>query len=88
MRKNPDTITKELKATIAYHLTVLGLCQLSYSHIAPIGWKHIRVPKRAPMSETKGPNTGMALAMTYETNVIPAVQLNQTAQCRKVGSVR
>lgn len=29
IKKKPETITKILKVTIAYHLVVLGLCQLS-----------------------------------------------------------
>lgn len=80
IKKNPETMTKLLKATMAYHLLVLGLCQLSYSHMAPIGWKHMRVPKSAPMSETSGPKTGIALAIMYEMIVTPAVQLIHTAQ--------
>jgi hypothetical protein len=30
----------------------------------PIGWKDMRVPSSAPISETRPPKTGMALAMT------------------------
>jgi hypothetical protein len=29
----------------------------------PMGWKHMNVPSKAPISETRLSNTGMALAM-------------------------
>lgn len=41
----------------------LPLAQLSYSHMQPIGWKHMRVPSKAPMRETNESNTGTELAM-------------------------
>lgn len=71
-----------------YHFVVLLFCQLSYNHMHPIGWKHISVPRSAPISETRPPNTGIALAMTYAVKVTPPVQPNHVAQWRKVGSVR
>ena len=80
MRKKPETMTKQLQATIRYHFVVLGLCQLSYSHIPPIGWKHMSVPRRAPIRETKPPKTGMALAITYALMVTPPVHESQKSQ--------
>jgi hypothetical protein len=59
-------ITNTLQQAIAVHLgdlSVLPLLQLSYSHIQPIGWKHMNVPSRAPISETRLSKTGIALAM-------------------------
>jgi hypothetical protein len=47
------------------------LCQLSYSHMQPMGWKHMRVPKRAPTSETRPPKTGTADAMMYAVRITP-----------------
>ena len=41
----------------------LPLVQLSYSHMQPMGWKDIRVPRRAPMRETRALKTGMPLAI-------------------------
>lgn len=66
MRKNPARMTKIDQHTIRFHLIVrwaLPLAQLSYSHMPPMGWKHIGVPRRAPTSETRSPKTGMALAI-------------------------
>ena len=65
MRKLPMTMTNTLQATISCHLMPFsGRLQLSYSHMKPIGWKDMRVPKRAPIRDTSPPKTGIALAMT------------------------
>lgn len=56
--------------------------------MAPIGWKHIRVPRRAPTSDTRPPNTGMELAITYAIMVLVIVQPSQTSQWVRVLSVR
>ena len=47
----------------------------------PMGWKHMSVPSRAPISETSESKTGMALAMMYAIMVTPKVQLSQVPQC-------
>ena len=61
----PDTMTKTDHATIPFHLqSRLDRCQLSYSHMQPMGWKLMSVPKSAPTSETRPPKTGIADAMT------------------------
>jgi hypothetical protein len=65
---------------IQYRELRLPLAQLSYSHMQPIGWKHIRVPSNAPMRETKESNTGTELAMIYATTAMPEVQLSQVTQ--------
>lgn len=66
MRKFPDMMTNQLHKTIMSHLAsrlrFSGL-QLSWSHMKPIGWNDISVPKSAPMNETRPPKMGMALAM-------------------------
>ena len=49
--------------------------------MAPIGWKHISVPTKAPMRETNESKAGMELAMIYPIAVTPKVQDNQTIQC-------
>lgn len=64
--KVPITTTKTLQQTIAIHLgdrLIFPLPQLSYSHMQPMGWKHMNVPSKAPISETRLSKTGMALAM-------------------------
>lgn len=65
--KLPMTITKTLQETMNIHLgdrSTFPLPQLSYSHMQPMGWKHMNVPSKAPISETRLSKTGMALAMT------------------------
>ena len=47
----------------------------------PMGWKHMSVPSREPISETSESKTGMALAMMYAITVTPKVQLSQVIQC-------
>lgn len=47
----------------------------------PIGWKHIIVPRREPISETRESKTGIALAMMYAITTAPRVQLSQVIQC-------
>lgn len=67
VRKVPITITNMDQQTIKVHLhdrSCLPLVQWSYSHMHPIGWKEMRVPSKAPTSETSPSKTGMALAMT------------------------
>ncbi len=74
--------TKTLQQTISiqeFELR-LPLAQLSYNHKQPIGWKHIRVPSKVPMSETKELNTGTELAMMYAITAMPEVQLSQVTQ--------
>jgi hypothetical protein len=44
-------------------LSTFPLLQLSYSHMQAIGWKDMRVPRRAPTRETRPSNTGIALAI-------------------------
>ena len=85
IKKVPLTITNTLHATMAFHFqSRLVLFQLSYSHIHPMGWKHIRVPRSAPISETRPPKTGMADAMIYAMSETVAVRPNQTIQCLAV----
>ncbi len=67
-----------------YHRISRVLPQLSYSHIQPMGWKDIRVPSSAPISETRLLNTGIALAMIYAVITTPNVQRSQVVQCRRV----
>lgn len=62
--------------------------QLSYSHMQPIGWNDIAVPRRAPIRETKSLNIGMPLAIRYEELVIVKVQPSQVAQCLKELAVK
>lgn len=66
IRNVPKTMTNPLQATMSIHLVdlvVLPAVQLSYSHMQPMGWKDMRVPRRAPISDTSPPKTGIALAM-------------------------
>lgn len=66
IKKVPDRITKPLQKTMKIHLgdlLILPLLQLSYNHMQPIGWKDMRVPRRAPTRDTRSLNTGIALAM-------------------------
>ena len=91
IKKVPDRITKTLQQTIRIHLgdlLTLPLLQLSYSHMQPIGWKDIRVPRRAPTRDTKSLNTGIALAIIYAMIAIPDVQLSQVTQWIIVFAVR
>jgi hypothetical protein len=53
-----------------------------------MGWNDMKVPSRAPMSETRLSNTGMALAITYATRATPDVQLSQVLQWIMVLAVR
>jgi hypothetical protein len=64
IRKVPETMMKTLHVTIKYHRMFRSSFQWSYSHIQPIGWRERKVPKRAPMRETKPPKTGIPLATT------------------------
>lgn len=67
IRKVPDATTNTLKPTMNIHLierSALPSAQLSYSHMQPIGWNDMRVPRRAPTSETSPSKTGMPLAIT------------------------
>jgi hypothetical protein len=85
------TITKVLQPTINFHFNPFPFFRfrkLSCSHMKPIGWKDMRVPSRAPMSDTSPPKTGMALAMTYDIRIQPPVQLSQTTQWVKELFVR
>lgn len=67
-------MTKMDHATMPFHLqSRFDRCQLSYSHMQPMGWKLMRVPRSAPTSETSPPKTGMAEAMTYAVRETPAV---------------
>lgn len=82
--KVPDTMTNTLQPTIKHHLNVLSflpLVQLSNSQKQPYGWKHMSVPRRAPMRDTRPPKTGIALAMMYAIMVTLPVHANQVAQC-------
>lgn len=90
MRRNvPDTMTKIDHATMPFHFqSRLVRCQLSYSHMQPIGWKLIRVPRSAPTSETRPPKTGIADAIMYAARETAAVKLNQVIQCLAVGWLR
>lgn len=66
MRKDPSKTSITFQTTRRPHLTVgcsLPLLQLSYSHIHPIGWNDMRVPSKAPISETRSLKIGMPLAM-------------------------
>lgn len=91
MRKVPERMTKILQATIKYQpraLSPLLRLQLSKSHIQPMGWNDINVPKRAPTRETRLLKTGIELAIMYAVMVAPNVQDNHVAQCQKVFDVR
>ena len=82
IKKVPETTTKTLKVTMRYHLVVglrLPAVQLSYSHMQPMGWNDMSVPRRAPMRETRPPKTGMAEAMMYAITAQPKVQPIQVA---------
>lgn len=54
----------------------------------PNGWKHMRVPSKAPTRETRPPNTGMELAIMNAVTVLVMVQANQVIQCKLVFWVR
>ncbi len=83
--KLPTMMIKMLQATIEYHLTdFVFKAQLSYNHMQPYGWKHIKVPRRAPINETRPPNTGIALAIRYAITVIPLVHPSQVPQCTRL----
>lgn len=53
-----------------------------------MGWKDSSVPRRAPISETRPPKTGIELAIINAVMAMPKVQLNQVAQWTKVGVAR
>ena len=76
----PMTMLKMAHATPAFHMVVRSLCQLSYSHIKPIGWNIISVAKTAPTSEMRPSNTGIPEPIKYPTMVMPPVQPNHAAQ--------
>lgn len=83
VKKVPMRITNTLQQTIGsqnFEL-FLPLCQLSYSHIPPIGWKHRRVPSKAPISDTRESKTGIVLAMIKAITMILEVQPSQQTQC-------
>lgn len=83
MRKVPEMMMKSDQKTMAIHLSVFCLLpsvQWSYSHMPPMGWKQMSVPSRAPMSETRPPKTGMALAMMYAMPAQLPVQPIQVVQ--------
>jgi hypothetical protein len=63
--KQPERITKTAQQTFGnqYLELCLPFPQLSNSHMQPIGWKHIIVPSKAPIRDTKELNTGMVLAI-------------------------
>jgi hypothetical protein len=84
IRNVPAIITNPLQKTIKYHRISRVLPQLSYSHIQPIGWKDIRVPRSAPIRETRLLNTGIALAIIYAVITTLNVQRSQVVQCRRV----
>lgn len=66
IRNVPDTTTNPLNNTIKIHFFVRSIFpwdQLSYSHIHPYGWNDMRVPRRAPINETRPSNTGIPLAI-------------------------
>jgi hypothetical protein len=65
VRKHPRSITKTAQQTFGtqYFELRLPFPQLSNSHMQPIGWKHIIVPSRAPINETKELKTGIVLAI-------------------------
>lgn len=85
IKKSPTATRITLQRAVSIHPMVLRrprpLPQLSYSHIAPIGWMHMTGPSRAPIRETKAEKAGMVLAMIQAITVIEKVQLNQTIQC-------
>src|SRR5690242_17598592 len=59
----PVRITKLLQTTMSVHIIPRFLRpQLSYSHMIPYGWKQSIVPNVAPISATREPKIGMALA--------------------------
>lgn len=65
VRKLPISITNILQQTFGnqYFELLLPFDQLSYSHMHPIGWKHMVVPSNAPIRETKESKTGIVLAI-------------------------
>ena len=79
----PARMTNTLQHTISIHLSersCLPALQLSYSHMQPMGWKDIMVPRRAPISETRPPKTGMPLAIRYAMTTVLIVQPPQVIQ--------
>jgi hypothetical protein len=88
----PITITNTLQTTMATHRfdlpPSLPLAQLSYSHMAPIGWMHIAGPRSAPMSETSASKTGIVDAMMYAITVMPSVHEIHVVQWISVLLVR
>jgi hypothetical protein len=64
MRKVPIIMMNMLQANFPLHLRLrFRDLQLSCSHMHPKGWKQRKTPKDAPINDTRGSNTGIALAM-------------------------
>ena len=90
MRNVPSTMTNTLQHTMSIQRLDPSLlrCQLSNSHMQPIGWKHMSVPSKAPIRDTSESKTGIALAMIYAITVTVSVQPNQVHQWTQVLLVR
>ena len=91
VKNHPHSTMKTLQHTINIHRAV-GLAfpevQLSYSHMQPIGWNIIILPRRAPISETRASKTGTALAIMYAIMVTANVEPSQVTQWMTVLEVR
>lgn len=91
MRNVPKTITSMLHIDNSAHRRVgcsRPRVQLSNSHMHPIGWKDMNVPRRAPIKDTRSLKIGIPLAMRYEETVTAKVQLSQVVQWVNVFAVR
>lgn len=88
IRKVPSKRMTTDQMTPNRHFQVRVLFQLSRSHIPAYGWKVRNVPSSAPIRDTSSEKTGMALATTYATMVIPNVEQSHVAQCVTLLAVR
>lgn len=57
--------------------------QLSWNHRQAIGWKQMKVPRKAPISATRSWKLGTALAMMYASMVTDEEQLYQMMRSRR-----
>jgi hypothetical protein len=90
MMKHPKTIrlTLQMNPVLQLHVFRFLPFQLSYNHIMPIGWYDIRGTSRPPMSDTRPPKMGTALATMYDMMVMAATLPNQVIQWVGVDVVR
>lgn len=76
----PMMMLNNAHATPAFHMALRSLCQLSYSHMKPIGWNIMSVANTAPIREMRPSKTGIPEPIKYPTSVMPPVQPNHAAQ--------